>query len=67
MCRHFGEVVGVAKSQVEEKEVTCTKKVGVVFPSTCGPGAAQPQASLSIYILSMYVYRIVWKKTLTPM
>lgn len=28
--------------EMEEREVTCTNKVSMVFLSSCGPGVAQP-------------------------
>ena len=44
----IGEGVRAAGSpEVEEREVTCTNKVSIVFCSRCGLGVAQPQVPLN--------------------
>lgn len=62
MYRPFGEVVEVADTLQVEEKITWTNKVSIFYCSGCGSGVAQPQASLSICMLSMHVYRIVWKE-----
>ena len=61
LSRLLRERVGVVHNpEVEEKEVTCTIKVSIVFPSSCGPEVAQAQAPLKLK-LKIYMSDI-WGK-----
>lgn len=52
----FGEEVGVADGpEVEEREVTCTNKVSIVFPSSFGPGVPNHRHCIKT------IYRVFWK------